>query len=295
MGKKKNYENIKWYTFLIPALVFYVIFFWVPFLISFGYSFTDWNGIKANFVGLHNYIELFQDEEILSASKNTIFYTITISLIQNILGLLCALALRKSNKKNNILRTIMFLPYIFSNLVVSYMFRFIFEPNTGALNYYLELLHLESWKMSWLSDPSLARWVIVFASVYRCMGYTMVINIAGLQGISESYYEAAILDGASKWQQFKTVTFPLMAPATTINVVLCLIGNIQMYDQIYAITGGGPGYSTESVASTIYRLGFGSGGSRWGYGAAMSVVMFMVILVFTVFVTNVLRKREVEA
>lgn len=288
-------KKIKWFTFVIPALCFYILFFWVPFLSGIFYSFTDWNGVTANFTGFQNYIRLFQDPQIISSFGNSVFYTAAITVLQNILGLLLALLVKKNCFKNSVTRTLLFMPYIFSSLAIGYIFRFIFEPNMGALNSFLELLHLEALKQPWLSEPFLARCVIVFVTVWQCCGYTMIINVAGLQGIPVEYYEAANLDGASRWQQFKTITFPLLASATTVNIVLCLIGNLQIYNQIFAITGGGPGYETESVAMTVYRLGFGTGGSRWGYGAAMSVVMFAIIMILTVIVTSILRKREVEA
>lgn len=288
-------KKIKWFTFVIPALCFYILFFWVPFLSGIFYSFTDWNGVTANFTGFQNYIRLFQDPQIISSFGNSVFYTAAITVFQNILGLLLALLVKKNCFKNSVTRTLLFMPYIFSSLAIGYIFRFIFEPNMGALNSFLELLHLEALKQPWLSEPFLARCVIVFVTVWQCCGYTMIINVAGLQGIPAEYYEAANLDGANRWQQFKTITFPLLASATTVNIVLCLIGNLQIYNQIFAITGGGPGYETESVAMTVYRLGFGTGGSRWGYGAAMSVVMFAIIMILTVIVTSILRKREVEA
>lgn len=288
-------KKIKWFTFVIPALCFYILFFWVPFLSGIFYSFTDWNGVTANFTGFQNYIRLFQDPQIISSFGNSVFYTAAITVLQNILGLLLALLVKKNCFKNSVARTLLFMPYIFSSLAIGYIFRFIFEPNMGALNSFLELFHLEALKQPWLSEPFLARCVIVFVTVWQCCGYTMIINVAGLQGIPVEYYEAANLDGANRWQQFKTITFPLLASATTVNIVLCLIGNLQIYNQIFAITGGGPGYETESVAMTVYRLGFGTGGSRWGYGAAMSVVMFAIIMILTVIVTSILRKREVEA
>lgn len=295
MRKKSISGNMKWAVFVIPALFFYILFFWVPFLNSVYYSFTDWNGVTANFIGLKNYIKLFHDPEILNAFGNSIFYTVAITLIQNVCGLILALTVKKNCLKNSIMRTLIFMPYVFSSLAIGYIFRFIFEPNIGALNNILKSFGLEFLRQPWLSDPSLAKWVIVLVTVWQCAGYTMIINIAGLQGIPNDYYEAAKLDGASRWQQFKYITYPLLAPSTTINIILCLIGNLQIYNQIFAITGGGPGYETESVAMTVYRLGFGTGGNRWGYGAAMSVIMFIVIMALAVIVANMLRKREVEA
>lgn len=294
MKRKGFLYELKWIGFIAPALVFYLLFFLGPSISAVYYSFTKWDGVTSSFIGLANYRKLFRDQEILTAFGNTVFYTVGIVIIQNALGILFAVLLKKSCLRNNILRTLVFMPYVFSSLLIGYVFKFILEPNIGALNNILRGLRLDFLIQPWLTEPFIARCVIVFVTVWQCVGYTMVINIAGLSGISQDYYEAAAIDGASKWQQFKSITFPLMAPATTINIMLSLIGDLQIFNQVYAITGGGPGYETESIASTIYRLGFGSGGSRWGYGAAMSVTMFAIMMVITVITTTLLRKREVD-
>lgn len=297
-GKKKRMSQLRkdfnWFKFIIPILVVYLIFFIAPAISSIFYSFTKWDGVTTEFIGLENYIKLFQDKEILTTFGNTIFYTIGIVLLQNIVGLALAVWLKKSSRFNNILRTLVFMPYIFSPLLIGYVFKFIFEPNIGVVNSLLKTIHLGMLAQPWLTDPFVAKFIIVLVTVWQFAGYTMVINIAGLQNISEDYYEAAEIDGATKWEKFRHITFPLMAPATTINIMLSLIGNLQIFDQIYALTGGGPAYKTESIATTIYRLGFGSNGARWGYGSAMSVVLFIVMLILTIFTTTKLRKREVQ-
>lgn len=295
MKKRKNIiKEMKWFSFVVPALIFYIWFFWIPSFESVYYSLTNWDGVYSEFIGLQNYVKLFHDKQIMNSIGNTVFYTVMITVIQNTTGLFMAVLLKQSNIKNNICRTLLFTPYIFSFLLIGFVFKFILEANIGALNNILRSINLDFIIRPWLSDPSVSKWVIVLVTVWQATGYTMVINIAGLQSISESYYEAAELDGASKWQQFSKITFPLIAPSTTINIMLCLIGNLQIFDQIYALTGGGPAYRTESIAATMYRLGFGTAGSRWGYGAAMSVVMFCIILIITLVTTTLLRKREVE-
>lgn len=292
--EKQSRVNLKWATFVLPSLLFYLIFFCLPSVGTVYYSFTNWDGVTSKFIGLDNYIRLFQDKQIYQSLSNTIFYTIVIALVQNAIGLLLAVLLKKSTVRNNIFRTMIFMPYIFSSLLIGYVFKFMFESNIGSVNYILRGLGLESLIHSWLSDPDVAKWIIVMVTVWQNMGYTMVINIAGLQGIDSTYYEAAVLDGASRWQEFCKITFPLIAPATTINIMLSLIGNLQIFNQIYAITGGGPAHMTESIAVTVYRLGFSNEGAQWGYGAAMSVVMFVLILLLTLVITTMLRKREVE-
>jgi multiple sugar transport system permease protein/raffinose/stachyose/melibiose transport system permease protein len=290
---KQLYE-IRWIGFVLPALFFFTVFFLVPSGSSIYYSFTKWDGVTAEFIGFGNYIKLFNDPEIFSTIGNTIYYTVYIVIFQNILGMVFALLLRNNNLRNNIMRTMIFMPYVFSSLVIGFVFKFIFEPNIGAFNAMLNTLHLEFLRRPWLSDPAMARRIIVFVTVWQAAGYTMIINIAGLEAIPDDYYEAAEIDGANSWRKFWTITVPLMAPATTVNVMLCLIGDLQIFNQIYALTLGGPAYKTESIAMTIYRFGFGIG-NRWGYGSAMSIVMFIGMMILTVFTTHLLRKREIDA
>jgi ABC-type sugar transport system permease subunit len=286
-------KELAWLLFLVPALFFYLAFYLVPTLSSSYYSLTDWDGITAHFIGLENYKEMFGDRMIRTSFTNTILYTVMVTLLQNILGLGAALLLAKAFKGVGALRMMIFMPYIFSTLLIGYVWGFILEPNIGVLNQVLDALHLGVLKMGWLSDPGTARWSIIFVTIWQCLGYSMVIYIAGLQSIPSDLYESGDLDGATGFRRFWHLTFPLVAPAFTINIVLCLIGNLQMFNQIFALTGGGPGYATESVATMIYQLGFGNG-IRWGYGSALSMTLFGAILVITVCMVTFLRKREVD-
>ncbi|MFC5648590.1 carbohydrate ABC transporter permease [Paenibacillus solisilvae] len=285
--------ELKWLTFLLPALVFYLGFYLVPTLGSAYYSFTEWDGITSKFIGLANYKEMLHDRMIITSFRNTVMYTVCITVLQNLIGLLFAMLLVRKFRGVNAMRTLLFMPYIFSTLLIGYVWGFILEPNIGVVNNVLDAIGLDAWKMGWLSDPGSARWMIVLVTIWQCMGYSMVIYIAGLQGIPKDLYESGDLDGAIGWRRFVHITFPLVAPAFTINIVLCLIGNLQLFNQIYALTGGGPGYATESVATMIYQLGFGSS-IRWGYGSALSVTLFVCILLITSVLVTFLRKREVE-
>lgn len=296
MYTKKNRFGfeLKWFVFLFPALVFYLGFLLLPTLSSTYYSLTDWDGVHSTFIGLSNYKELFKDAMILMAFKNTIQFTVTITIIQNVAGLLLALLMVKKFAGVFFMRTLFFMPSIFSTLLIGYVWSFIFEPNFGVLNTLLAKLNLEYLQVGWLSNPFWAKWMISLVTSWQFIGYSMVIYIAGLQAIPKELYESGDLEGAVGIKKFRFITFPLIAPAFTINIVLCLIGNLQIFNQIYVLTGGGPGYATESVASMIYNLGFGSGGGRWGYGSAMSIVMFIGILLITIIMVTFLRKREVE-
>lgn len=291
---RTGFENnkLKWFSFVAPALILYLVFFIVPSASSIYYAFTDWDGVNSDWVGLANFVKAFKDPKITGAIGNTLFYTIGIVLLQNAMGLLLAVLLQRNCTRNNFIRTLVFMPYVFSPLVIGFIFKFIFEPNIGSMNAMLRSLGLEKLILKWLTDPKTARCMIVIITTWQCMGYTMLVNISGLKAISNDYLEAAQIDGANRWQTFWRVTFPMLAPSTTINIMLSLIGDIQLFDQIHALTGGGPYYQTDSIATAMYRVGFGSNGSQWGYGAAVSVVMFTGILVLTITVTTLLRKRE---
>jgi len=290
--KKMITNELAWFCFVLPILVIYLVFFILPASSSLYYSLTDWDGLSASYIGFENYIEMMKDKMILTSFRNTAMYSIFITMFQNIFALLLAVFMVRSMKGVNILRTLFFAPAIFSALLVGYVWGFILEPNIGVLNHLLDTLHLEALKMSWLSDPFWARWMIILVTVWQFLGYSMVIYIAGLKAISNELYESADIDGANGINQFRHITFPLIAPSVTINIILSSIGTLRIFDQVYALTGGGPGYSTESVASMIYNLGFGS--VRWGYGAAMSTVLFVFIFLLTVVQVIYLRNREVD-
>lgn len=293
--KKKNQNiltELQWLTFVLPALLLYIVFFILPSTSTIFYSFTDWDGVTSHFVGLSNFKEMIQDQMILTSFGNTAMYAISITIIQNFLGLMLAVFVVKKLYGVNFIRTMFFMPYIFSALLLGYVWGFILEPNIGIVNNLLDTIHLDFLKANWLGDPRWGRWMIIMITIWQCVGYSMVIYIAGLQAIPKDMYESADIDGAKSFAKFKNITFPLIAPSFTINIMLSVIGCLKLFDQIYALTNGGPGYSTNSVATMIYTLGFGSG-IRWGYGTAMSLTLFICIMGITAIVVPILRKREV--
>lgn len=280
--------------FVVPSLFFYLTFFILPSCSSIYYSFTNWNGLKSVFIGFDNYVEMFKDPIILSSLKNTFFYAVTITIVQNSLGLLLAVFMDNMKIKGvYVLRTIFFMPYIMSTLVLGYVWSFMLEPNLGVINNVLTSMHLDFLILDWLGNPDVARCMIVVFTVWQCYGYNMVIFLAGLNTIPQELHEAGDIDGASGFTRFRFITFPLLAPSFTINIMLTTMGCLKLFDQIYALTGGGPGYTTDSIATTIYNLGFRND-SRWGYGAAMSIVLFVLVLIISTILVRFLKKREVE-
>lgn len=291
--KSKYILELKWFLFTVPAILFYLLFFIVPSGTSAYYSLTDWNGLDFKFIGFDNYIKMFSDDKVLIAFKNTIFYAITITILQNSLGLLLALLMNKKMKSINMLRTLFFMPAVFSSLVLGFVWGYMLEPNIGVVNSIFGALKMPFLQLDWLGNPRIGIWMIVFVTVWQFVGYSMVIYLAGLQSIPNELFEAGDIDGAHGFKKFTSITFPLIAPSLTLNVMLTTIGCLKLFDQIFAMTKGGPGYSTQSVATIIYTLGFGAN-SEWGYGTAMSIVLFGFILILTSIQVTLLRKREVE-
>ncbi len=272
-----------------PALVLYLVFQIWPLLGGFYYSLTDWDGIARNykFVGLANYITLFQDSAVLVPLKNTFFFAFWSTIFLNIIALAFAVGLNREIKAKNFLRACLFLPAMLSPLVVGYVFSFIFSQPVAALG---ALLGSETMANNLLGSHTWALAGVVVAATWRMTGWYMVVYIAGLQTIPNELYEAADMDGVSTWGRFAHITFPLIAPAFTINMVLSLERAFKEYDLVFSMTGGGPGNSSEILALTIYNESFGN--NRGGYGSAIGILLFALIVLLTFVQMHWLRGRE---
>ena len=286
-------------TFLLPALVLFSLVVIYPVLSSLFYGFTDWDGVSttANFIGLHNFQHLFADPTFRTAFTNTVIFTGVTALLQNgiALGLALALDYVASWLKGlaGVLRVFFLIPMLLSPLAIGYLGQFIFSPTFGVLDNILTTLHLEGWTRDWLGDPHLALGSVIVANLWQYVGYNMIIYLAGLQAVPRDLYEAANIDGAGVIQQFRSVTWPMLAPATTISLLLTLIGGFKVFDLIFAMTNGGPGYATESVVMQVYREGFQL--NHFGYAAATSITLCLFIFGISLALLAVLRRREVTA
>jgi raffinose/stachyose/melibiose transport system permease protein len=280
--------------FLAPAIIVYTTFLLGPVLGSFFYSLTNWNGLyqTMDFVGLRNFVNLMEDGVFAKAIRNTMVFTVFVVLIQNAIGVPLALAMDSRIRSKQVLKTLFFVPAILSPLVVGYTWTYIYEPQNGVLNTILRTVGLTGWEQSWLGDPQFALYSIVVMAVWQFSGYSMVIYLANLQTIPGDLYEAADIDGAGKWQQFKSITFPLLAPSITINIVLSSIGTLKAFDIIYVTTKGGPYYATETMTTLLFSTAFTK--SSFGYGTAMGVVMFFFVFIISLAQILLLRRREVH-
>jgi multiple sugar transport system permease protein len=264
--------------FLAPSLIPLVLFLVVPMLASIGLSFASWDLLThPRWVGLENYRGLAHDGEFHAALLHTFYFVAGYLPLVFGGGLLLALALHQRLKGIAWLRTLYFLPVVTSWVVVALVWKWLLNPQYGIVNRLLGFVGVQG--PGWWLDPHWALPSIILASAWKDIGFTMVIFLAGLQSIPEEYYEAASLDGAGRWSRFRNITFPLLSPASFFVVVISLINNVQVFDQVWVMTQGGPAGSTSVVVQQIVQNAFSFG--RMGYAAAMSWVLFAIILVVT--------------
>ncbi|MFC0523624.1 carbohydrate ABC transporter permease [Pontibacillus salicampi] len=283
--------HINW--LYVPVIILLSVFIIYPFLNGVRISFTNWNGYSPtmNWIGIDNYTRMFTDPNTWLIVKNTLIYGIGSTILQNGIGLLYALLLNQSMKFRAVTRTVVYLPVIISPLIMGYIWYFIFQYNGGALNDVITLFGFEPANL--LGNPDVNVWIITFVNTYQFLGIAMIIYLAGLQGISKDYYEAARLDGASAWQQFKKITLPLLMPSITINIVINLINGLKLFDVIIAMTNGGPGYASQSLSTMMYQLYFARQDA--GYAASLGNLMFFIIVIISMTALVYLRRKEVEA
>jgi len=277
----------------LPALAIFAVFIVYPLIRGFGISFTNWDGFSATktFAGGANYLHLFTDGTFGKVLLNTFVYGVGSTLLQQIFGLGLALILRKPSRRSGLVRAIIYLPALVSPVIMGTMYYLLFQYNDGALNDIIGVFGLD--KVAWLSNTTVAILIIVLVNSLQFMGISMVIYLAGLQAIPTMYYEASTLDGAAGWKQFLHVTAPLLWPAFTASVVLNLINGLKLFDVITVLTGGGPGYSTNSVSTLISITYFDS--QNAGYAAAMGVALFVVIVAFALVVNTLFARFNPEA
>lgn len=262
--------------FLLPALALYLFIVVVPSLRGGLFAFTDWNGLRPDwsFVGLDNFTDVLTDHGAREALSNTVILAFVGTVVQNLLGLLLALGVNSMVKTRNFLRVVFFAPVMLTPLVAGYLWGFMLSPD-GAVNEALRAVGLESLTRDWLGDPDTALYAVCAAIIWQFAGYSMVIYLAGLQAIPKEVLEAATIDGAGPWTRFRHVVLPLINGAVVINVMLCLIGGLKQFDQVMAMTGGGPGTASETISTTIYKSAFTLG--DFPYSIALAVIMTVLI------------------
>lgn len=287
---KKRKRRLNW--FYVPAVILMVAFIAYPLCNAIYLSFFQWNGysVQKEFIGIDNFKAMFEDKVFISSLKNTLIYGFGSTIFQQILGLSLALFLNSKFKGRGIVRTVIYMPAMVSGLVMGYIMYFFFQYKGGVVNDIMAMLGLNGY--DWLGNGGSAIAVIIFINTWQFVGVSMVIYLAGIQGVSQSYIEAATMDGATAWERFRYVILPLLIPALSSSVIYNLIGGLKLYDVIIALTDGGPAKKTHSLATYIANRYFDA--ERAGYAAAIGVFSFIMIMIISMVVNGYFRKKEVE-
>lgn len=292
MNKRKIFEQVQYELFLVPALIAFTLFTIYPLVRTLIYSFTDFNGVTRDyaFVGLSNYAKVFQDDVMKQALFNTLFYTLCTTVLIIMVSIPLAVLLDKPLRVKTFERAVFFFPSVVSALLIGYIWGYILSPlPSGALNKLLGTLFGMK-PTGWTSDPWLAKMCIIGVAVWTSTGWHTVVNLAYLQSISPEYYEAAAIDGATRFQQFRYVTIPLLAPALTINTLLLLTNGLKVYDLPYALTKGGPGYANYTVTQIIIQRGISE--KQYGVSTALAAIFILLVMIIAVVQFSTMRKRE---
>lgn len=281
--------------FMFGSLLLYGILYLFPSILGIGYSFTDWSAYsdEVNFLGIDrmfaNYIRAFSDKRYIGYLGNTLLFTFVTTIVKNALGLALAVLMTRRILLLNFHRAVLYIPAVLSALIVGMIFRSVLNPEVGLLNNFLSVFGIRG--PHWLTNPDLAFWSVMGVDIWKGMGYIMTIFIAGLMSISATYYEAADIDGAGGWQKFIAITLPMIMPTLTVTTVLNIIYGLRVFDIVYALTNGGPGYATEVLYTGIYKeFGFG----RFAMGTTLSTIMFVVMVLVGYFLIKSMNKNEVE-
>ncbi len=292
MDRNKMYP---WY-FAGGVLLIYMLLCFVPGVLGILYSFTDWNSFskEVNFVGIKNYVTVLSGHsEYLDYIGNTIQFTIFTTIFKTVIGFGLALLLtQKFIKIKNIHRMIIFSPQVISYLVVGLVFKSMLHPTTGFINNFLRSIGLDSLALNWLTDLKLVFPSVMTVDVWKGMGYIMVVIIAGLVSISQEYYEAADIDGASFYQKTKSITIPLLKPIIINVTILNITYGLRVFDMIYSLTNGGPGNATGVINTAVYKE-FSKG--NLAMGTTLSSILFFLILALLYFILKSMENKEVDA
>lgn len=291
LGRKRK-EALETVIFTLPAILLISVMIYIPFVMSGYYSLTEWNGIskEPKFIGLENFKTLFSgNSDFMNSIIFTGKYTVLFMIFANIFALALAVILVKKIKTANFLRGVFFIPYIMSMTIVGFIWKFIFSQGFEKL---YEITNFGFLNWSFLGDPKLAFYSVVFVGVWQSVGFYVVLYIAGLQAIPGDVLEAATVDGASGTATFFKITLPLLLPSITTCIFMSLTNSLKVFDTILALTKGGPGGSTYSVTLDIYREAFQN--NNYGLGSAKSLVFFVIILVLTQLVLKGFKSKEVD-
>lgn len=280
MGGRQLRANLIGWCFILPSLLAFLLFMFLPILLGFWYSLTDYTGLSKDyqFIGLANYAKMFHDRYFKVSIKNNCIYAIWYSVLTMLTSLALASLLNRLMRFRKFFRIAFFLPYISSMVSVAVIWKMVFNPQGGPLNSLLVQLGVSN-PPQWLASTTWALYAIIIVSVWKNAGYYMMIFLAGLQNVPDSLYEAAALDGANRRQQYFKITLPLISPTVFLNMILITISSFQVFDLVSVMTDGGPGMSTNVLAYRIYYEGFKQ--MHMGYASSIAYFLFAIILLIT--------------
>ncbi|KJY40821.1 sugar ABC transporter permease [Streptomyces sp. NRRL S-444] len=288
----RSWASVAW--FLVPALVLFLVFVLAPIAVAVYTGFFKWGGTGPmdDFVGFENYAKLFDDQVFLGDLEHGL-YLIGLSItVQLPFALFTAVLLNQRLRGRAVYRMLFFAPYILSEVVTAVLFTMVFLPGAGIADHLAGALGLEGLRGKWLADPSTVMPTLFVVMTWKYFGFHMMLFLAGLQSIPGEILEAASIDGAGVWQRFRHVTLPLLGPTIRISAFLSIIGAIQLFDLVWVMTAGGPNHSSETMAISMFQFGF----KRYqvGYASAISVVLFMISLVFSLFYQRYVLRRDLS-
>ncbi|MGF7030761.1 raffinose/stachyose/melibiose transport system permease protein [Paenibacillus mucilaginosus] len=277
------------YYFLLPAALIYIAIFLVPTLMSFFFSLTRWSLIEWKFIGLENFITFFEEPSLRIGFKNTLLYAVITCVLKVVLGLLLGVFLTSKIRTKGYLRSVIFFPTLVSTIAVGLAFSMMMHPTQGLINTSLAKLGIAG--PDWLGNPDLALISVALVDVWKGVGFATVIYIAGILSIPEEYYEALQIDGGGALHKFWNIIVPLSRPATNSVIILSFIGGLRSFDLVWAMTKGGPGFSTDLIASIIYKQ---YQGGFYGLATAGNVILFLVVTLLAFPLYMYLNRKEAE-
>ena len=277
------------FAFLAVPITLLIIFKYYAAARLFQYSFTDWNGIdkKMNYIGFANYAEIFTNPDNIKVFAHNLAYIIS-GIVQNIIALLLAVVLTGKTKGRNFFRSVLFMPYLMNSVAVSYMFSFMYDYSNGALNTFLSAFGIKG--VRWLSNPAIVNFSLAFIELWKCVGYSMVIFIGGLQSVDSQVYEAADIDGANAWQRLIHITLPCIKKIVQLNLFLSVTGSIKAFNEAFTITNGGPGGASMTYVMKTVLTAFTY--NNFGLASAMGIVLMIFLAVITVIQNKVVGADE---
>lgn len=285
----KASKSLYTYKFLLPAGIIYFVLFLLPTIMSFFFSMTRWDLVEWDFIGFDNYKTFFSESSLNIGFRNTLIYAVVTCGLKVILGLLLGVALTSGLRIKGYLRSVVFFPTLLSTIAVGIAFSSMMHPSQGLINKSLALAGIVG--PDWLGDTSIALLSVAFVDVWKGVGMATVIFIAGIMSIPEDYYEALQIDGGNAWDRFWHITNPLVAPAMNSVIILSFIGGLRSFDLVWAMTKGGPGFSTDLIASIIYKQ---YQGGFYGLSTAGNVILFIGVSLLAFPLLKLLSKREVD-